>query len=128
MAVVFVSYAVEGDENPAEQNGLTNAGKNYQAVLDEKLSDLDSFGAVSAVIMDDDGNLVAQKGDIDRTVTPGSALRPIIAAEVLEMCIRDSSLRVRLKTGDEILSAEDFVAALKLECRMDCLLYTSRCV
>ena len=83
-SVVFVSYAVEGnDKNMAEPAGLPDGGTDCQAVVEERLSDVSSLGNVNAVIMDENGNILAQKGDIDQEVAPGSALRPILAAEIL---------------------------------------------
>lgn len=62
---------------------LNIEGFDYQQLLEQKAVE---FGdkSISAILIDGKGNILAEIGDPDKKIIPGSAMRSIFAADILE--------------------------------------------
>ena len=83
------AYAAANDNSlwnggDSDKNGDANQAVISQEDLDQRLTALGlQDSGMNIVILDEAGNILAQKGNIDEKVTPGSAARPVIAADIL---------------------------------------------
>lgn len=83
------AYAAANDNSlwnsvDSDKNGDANQAVISQEDLDQRLTALGLQDAgMNIVILDEAGNILAQKGNIDEKVTPGSAAVPVVAADIL---------------------------------------------
>ncbi len=83
------AYAAANDNSlwnggDSDKNGDANQAVISQEDLDQRLTALGlQDSGMNIVILDEAGNILAQKGNIDEKVPPGSAARPVIAADIL---------------------------------------------
>ena len=87
------SYAMGSSDLPSDQNhsgnGNISNGQTENAIVsqeevDQKLTELGlQDSGISLVILNESGKILAQKGNIHEEVLPGSAARPLIAADIL---------------------------------------------
>lgn len=85
--VICISFAadyesdVKNDENSVQK--ASSEDFDYQYLLEQKTYELENKN-LSAILTDEQGNILAEIGDSDKKILPGSAMRTIFAANILK--------------------------------------------
>ena len=85
VSISFASESGSASESSEEKGSSVNAEKVIeQADVDQQLARLGlQDQKINLVILDESGQILAQQGDINKDIIPGSAARPVIAADIL---------------------------------------------